>query len=170
MPLERTFGREMLMGLVRPWKAKVSPLLIAASVLAVAAPAAAAPHNARVWALAKQNRTEQLKFLESLVNIDSGTGDLEGGAKVAALLSEELRAAGAAVSTSPPEAPGIAPNLVATFSGTGEGRLLLIGHLDTVFEPGTAAKRPFARMRKEPMDPASRTKRAGWFAITDRIA
>ena len=27
--------------------------------------------------------------------------------------------------------------------GSGKGRILMIGHLDTVFEPGTAAKRPF---------------------------
>jgi glutamate carboxypeptidase len=117
--------------------------LILAAVTGAGAPATAAARDGRVWALANQHRSEQLKFLESLVNVDSGTGDAEGGAKVAALLSQQLSNAGAQVATSPAEAPGLAPNLVATMSGSGKGRILLIGHLDTVFEPGTAAKRPF---------------------------
>lgn len=125
---------------------KKSTMLREASLLliatAIAAPAAAAK-DARVWALANQHRADQLKLLETVVNIDSGTGDVEGGTKVGEVLAQELRAAGLNVTTSPAEAPGLAPNLVATINGTGKGRILMIGHLDTVFEPGTAAKRPF---------------------------
>jgi glutamate carboxypeptidase len=118
-------------------------LALASAICALAVPATAASRDSRVWALANQHRAEQLKLLETVVNIDSGTGDAEGGAKVAEVFAQELRAAGGEVSISPAEAAGLAPNLVATFAGTGKGRLLLIGHLDTVFEPGTAAKRPF---------------------------
>jgi len=126
------------------WKATACLALVLAAATGADAPAAAGvPRDGRVWALANQHRSEQLKFLESLVNVDSGTGDAEGGAKVAALLSQELSTAGAQVTTSPAEAPGLAPNLIATLSGSGKGRVLLIGHLDTVFETGTAAKRPF---------------------------
>lgn len=125
---------------------KKSTMLREASLLliatAIAAPAAAAK-DARVWALANQHGADQLKLLERVVNIDSGTGDVEGGTKVGEVLAQELRAAGLNVTTSPAEAPGLAPNLVATINGTGKGRILMIGHLDTVFEPGTAAKRPF---------------------------
>ena len=35
------------------------------------------------------------------------------------------------------------PSAGCTLTGKGKGRILLIGHLDTVFGPGTAAKRPF---------------------------
>jgi Acetylornithine deacetylase/Succinyl-diaminopimelate desuccinylase and related deacylases len=118
-------------------------LALASAVCASAVPATAASRDSRVWALANQHRAEQLRLLETVVNIDSGTGDAEGGAKVAEVFAQELRTAGGEVSVSPAEAAGLAPNLVATFAGTGKGRLLLIGHLDTVFEPGTAAKRPF---------------------------
>lgn len=105
--------------------------------------AVAAPRDARVWALANQHRPEQLKLLETVVNIDSGTGDVAGGTRVREILAQELRNAGAQVTVVPAEAPGLAPNIVATLNGTGKGRILMIGHLDTVFEPGTAAKRPF---------------------------
>jgi glutamate carboxypeptidase len=120
-----------------------SLFIVASAVGAVSIPAAAKSRDARVWALANQHRAEQLKLLETVVNIDSGTGDADGGAKVADVLAKELRTAGLEVTIMPAEAPGLAPNLVATINGSGKGRLLLIGHLDTVFEPGTAAKRPF---------------------------
>jgi glutamate carboxypeptidase len=117
--------------------------MVTSAVGAISVPASAAVKDARVWALANQHRAEQLRLLETVVNIDSGTGDAEGGAKVADLLAKELRGAGLEVTIMPAEAPGLAPNLVATINGSGKGRLLLIGHLDTVFEPGTTAKRPF---------------------------
>ena len=119
-------------------------LMLTGSLLTSAVGAApTTQRDSRVWSLASQHREEQLKLLEQVVNTDSGTGDQEGGRKIADLLAQQLRAIGADVTTSPAEAPGLAPNLVATFTGSGKGRLLLIGHLDTVFEPGTAAKRPF---------------------------
>ena len=117
-------------------------LFVVASAMGAAAVPAAAERD-RVWALANQHRAEQLKLLETVVNIDSGTGDVEGGTKVGEVLAHQLRDAGLEVAIMPAEAPGLAPNLVATVNGTGKGRLLLIGHLDTVFEPGTAGKRPF---------------------------
>jgi len=47
------------------------------------------------------------------------------------------------VETVPAEAPGLPDNLVARLEGDGRGRILMIGHIDTVFGPGTAANRPF---------------------------
>jgi glutamate carboxypeptidase len=82
-------------------------------------------------------------LLEQLVNIDSGTGDVEGGRKVAAVLKPRLEALGMTVELVPAEAPGLPENLVARLVGSGRGRILLIGHLDTVFDPGTAAARPY---------------------------
>ncbi|MFD0938740.1 M20/M25/M40 family metallo-hydrolase, partial [Methylobacterium trifolii] len=40
-------------------------------------------------------------------------------------------------------APGKGTNVVATLSGTGRARILLVGHMDTVFQAGEAARRPF---------------------------
>src|SRR6185369_6689195 len=42
-----------------------------------------------------------------------------------------------------PGRPAKGTNVVATWTGTGQSRILLIGHMDTVFQAGDAAKRPF---------------------------
>ena len=101
------------------------------------------PRDAKVWAAAEAAHAAQLDLLKAAVNIDSGTGDVEGGRKIAALLAPHLTALGMTVEMVPAEAPGLPDNLVATLKGTGKARILLIGHIDTVFEPGTAAQRPF---------------------------
>jgi glutamate carboxypeptidase len=115
-----------------------------AAILALAAPAqAAAGRDAAVWTAAEAARADQLALLGQIVDIDSGTGDVEGGRRVAAVLRGELEALGARVEAVPAEAPGLPENLVATLEGRGRGRVLMIAHLDTVFGPGTAAQRPF---------------------------
>ena len=98
----------------------------------------------KLWEAAKAASAGQLQLLESMVNLDSGTGDVEGGRKVAALLVPRLQALGMDVQAVAAEAIGLPENIVATINGTGKGRILLIAHLDTVFGPGTVAKRPFS--------------------------
>ncbi|TAJ73538.1 MAG: M20/M25/M40 family metallo-hydrolase [Phenylobacterium sp.] len=121
--------------------------VILAMAAAVGTPAMAAPKpmakDAKVWAAAEKARPDQLKLLEQVVNIDSGTGDVEGGRRVAAILTPRLEALGMTVEAVPAEIPGLPDNLVARLKGSGKGRILMIAHLDTVFEPGTAAKRPY---------------------------
>ena len=72
-----------------------------------------------------------------------GQGDVEGGRKVAGMLIPRLKALGMTVESVPAEEPGLAANTVATLIGRGKTRILMIGHIDTVFEPGTAQRRPF---------------------------
>jgi glutamate carboxypeptidase len=115
-----------------------------AAVLAGSAAAAERTVNDPVWAAAQAARPQQLDLLHTLVNIDSGTGDVEGGRKVAALLIPQLKALGANVETVPAEAPDLPENVVATVNGSGRARILMIGHMDTVFGPGTAAERPYS--------------------------
>lgn len=100
----------------------------------------AKPRDAKVWAAAEAARGDQLKLLAELVNIDSGTGEVAGGDRVRAALSQRLSALGMQVEAVKAEADGLPANLVATLSGAGKGRILMIGHLDTVFEPGTVAR------------------------------
>ena len=124
--------------------------VMATSVLVLAlasGPAMAAPkppqRDAKVWAAAEAARAGQLQLLAQVVNVDSGTGDVEGGRKVAALLVPRLKAMGMSVETVKAEAEGLPENIVATLTGTGKGRILIIGHIDTVFGPGTVARWPF---------------------------
>jgi glutamate carboxypeptidase len=129
-------------GLLMPkrWFAVLAPAV--ACVLLGTAWAAGSGQDP-VFAAALAARGEQLDLLRTLVNIDSGTGDVEGGHKIAATLIPRLKALGAAVVTVPAEAPGLPENIVATMKGTGKARILMIGHIDTVFGPGTAAARPY---------------------------
>lgn len=105
-------------------------------------PALAAPADP-VLKAAQAVRADQLKLLETLVNIDSGTGDKVGGQKASELVAAELRAIGMSVELLPAELPTLPDNVVATIKGSGKGRILMIAHTDTVFGPGTVAKRPF---------------------------
>jgi glutamate carboxypeptidase len=118
-------------------------MMMVALLAASAAPAAAAGKDPKAWAAAERLRPEQLQALEQVVNVDSGTGDVAGGRKVANLLIPQLKALGMDVQAVPAEAPDLPENIVATLKGTGRGRILMIGHMDTVFGPGTVAKRPF---------------------------
>lgn len=104
---------------------------------------AAAQRDKAVYRAVEASRPGAIELLERIVDIDSGSGDIAGGERVEAILSAPLRAAGATVRTAPAEVSGVAPNLVAVFHGTGKAKVLIIAHVDTVFGPGTVAKRPF---------------------------
>ncbi len=129
------------------------------------APKAPAPktpvRDAKVWAAAEAARPNQLKLLEQVVNVDSGTGDVEGGRKIAAILAGRLKAMGFSIESVKAEADGLPENTVATLAGTGKGRILLIGHIDTVFEPGTAAKRPFRMDAEKAYGPGVSDEKGG---------
>ena len=81
-------------------------------------------------------------LLERLVNQNSGSLNLPGVTAVGAMLRDELTPLGFDVQWVDMRAAGRAGHIVATHVGNGRGkRVLLIGHLDTVFEPDS----PFQR-------------------------
>jgi glutamate carboxypeptidase len=92
---------------------------------------------------AEQERT--LVMLEKWVNQNSGSLNVEGVTKVGEMLRAELEPLGFKVEWIDMRATGRAGHIVATHKGNGRGkRLLLIGHLDTVFEPDS----PFQRWER----------------------
>jgi glutamate carboxypeptidase len=104
---------------------------------------AAAQRDKAVYRAVEASRPGAIELLKEIVDVDSGSGDIAGGKHVEAILSAPLQAAGATLRTVPAEVSGVAPNLVAVFHGTGKARVLIIAHVDTVFGPGTVAKRSF---------------------------
>ncbi|HLJ21214.1 MAG TPA: glutamate carboxypeptidase [Stellaceae bacterium] len=107
--------------------------------------ALAAPHrNEKVYQAVLAERAGALELLKQIVDIDSGTGDVNGGTRVEDLLAARLQALGAEVRSEPAEAANLPRNVVAVFHGSGKGRILIIAHIDTVFGPGTASARPFS--------------------------
>jgi glutamate carboxypeptidase len=67
---------------------------------------------------------------------------MEGVIAIGAVAVAELKKLGAAIETIP-ALPAFGDNIVASLSGSGKGKILLIAHMDTVFKKGDAAARPF---------------------------
>src|SRR4249919_1154684 len=81
-----------------------------------------------------------LDDLERLVNIDCGSYTPEGVDTVGRWVTAFLTELGAAVETRPDPAGRLGATVIGTFEGReGRPRALLIGHMDTVFDAGTAA-------------------------------
>jgi len=140
------------------------PVSVVSTVIALicCASAGASPHrNDKVYQAATDDRAGALELLKEIVDIDSGTGDVAGGAKVEALLAARLRGLGADVRTEPAEAAELPDNLLAVFHGTGKGKILIIAHIDTVFGPGTALGRPFSTDGKRGFGPGVGDEKGG---------
>ncbi|MBS0364352.1 MAG: M20/M25/M40 family metallo-hydrolase [Proteobacteria bacterium] len=125
---------------------KLVPIAVASGLAVIlAGPASASGRrNEAVFHAAETNRAGALDLLKTIVDIDSGSGDVTGGERVEHELAPRLEAIGARLEYHPAEARGLAPNLVAVLRGKGTARILIIAHIDTVFGPGTVAKRGFS--------------------------
>ena len=84
---------------------------------------------------------EFLQRLELLVNIDSGTGQREGIDNIVTHLQQWLSDIDFTVTLH--DAGQYGHNLVATRRGKGRARLLVVGHVDTVYKPGATLVQPF---------------------------
>ena len=87
---------------------------------------------------------DYLADLERLVNIDCGSYTPAGVNEVGRWTAEFLAGVGAEIEVRPDPAGRFGDTVIGTFHGAAHGpRVLLIGHLDTVFDPGTVAARPY---------------------------
>lgn len=106
---------------------------------------------AKLLPLASGRYDDLLVTLEAAVNTDSGSLDVAGVNRMGDLCEQRLAAGGWRVErTSPP--PGSAPRLGDLVIGRRQGTrpavrggrcVLLMAHMDTVFEQGAATARPF---------------------------
>ena len=87
---------------------------------------------------------EFLADLERLVNIDCGSYTASGVDEVGRWVAAFMGRLGATVETRPDPDGKLGSTIVGTLEGQAGGpRILLIGHMDTGFDEGTVAKRPF---------------------------
>ncbi len=93
-----------------------------------------------IKAIDTQNE-EMKRFLEKLVNIDSGSDNPEGIAQVAGIIGDKLSEMGFEVEYL--DCPGICTHLRAKKRGSTDKEVMIIGHMDTLFSKGTVAARPF---------------------------
>lgn len=84
----------------------------------------------------EKNNEEAVELLKRTVNMNSGTMNFEGVKAVGEVFMQELEELGLEVKWVDGKAWNRAGHLVATYEGSPKSpRILLIGHLDTVFEP-----------------------------------
>jgi glutamate carboxypeptidase len=114
-----------------------------------------------------------LAELEALVNIDCGSYTSEGVNRVADAVVASLEELGAEVERIPhrPASDGtrLGDLVIGRVGGDGP-RLLLIGHMDTVFDAGTAAERPFRIDGDRATGPGVTDMKAGLLAGLHAIA
>lgn len=119
------------------------PYAMALALCIACSPALAAESSPQdLLTQAQAEQPAYLATLKTLVSVDTGTGTQAGLAQVGAELAKRLKALGSEVHTSPAK-PSVGDNIVGTFKGNGSKDFLLMVHYDTVFGPGTVAKRPF---------------------------
>jgi glutamate carboxypeptidase len=123
-------------------------LLAFCALLLVPAPAPAAlrPAEQRMIATVDAEQARTLAMLERWVNQNSGSHNLAGVEAVGRMVRAELEPLHFTVRWVPLPQTGRAGHLIATHKGKpGRKRLLLIGHLDTVFELDS----PFQRWERK---------------------
>ena len=105
-----------------------------------------------ILALAKKEQPAVLATMKELVEIESGSADIEGLDRIASVIAGRLKQLGAKVDLVEPgpeiykmfDTPDKIGKMVrATFTGTGTKKILLLAHMDTVYPRGMLAGQPF---------------------------
>jgi glutamate carboxypeptidase len=135
-----TFSIELILLYIYPKKMRVLFLVFALITFAPSYAQKLTKEERAILAKIDEQMPETMKLLEDIVNINSGTLNVEGVKKVGAVLSDAFRKAGFETTwVALPDSLRRAGHLVATRKGTRGKKLFLIGHLDTVFEPDMPA-------------------------------
>ncbi|KKI18597.1 M20/M25/M40 family metallo-hydrolase [Sphingomonas sp. Ag1] len=121
-------------------------LRTALAALALLTTAATSAPEKRMGEVVASEAPRHEALLEKLVLQNSGSLNLAGVKAVGEMMRAELAPLGFTVDWIDMTATGRAGHIVATHKGNGRGkRILLIGHLDTVFEPDS----PFTGWKRE---------------------
>ena len=107
--------------------------------------------NQVVLAAAEAEREPLIETMNDLVAIESGSRDPAGLAELAAVIADRLGALGGEVELVTHNDPyvmvdtpdQIGQSVVARFRGRGHGRVLLLAHMDTVYQRGQLVEQPF---------------------------
>ena len=102
------------------------------------------PTEQQIMAYVEAHTEEAISLLETAVNINSGTINLEGVQEAGRVFESQLASLGFETSWIPMDSVERAGHLVAQRRGTQGKKLLLIGHIDTVFEKDS----PFQRFER----------------------
>lgn len=136
------------------------PAIACAIACAIAAPAAAqlAPPEQVIVATVEAYFEDDVALLEAMTNINSGTHNHAGVRAVADLVAPHFAELGFTTQWIDQSAAGRAGHLFARHEGNPGGtKILLIAHLDTVFEPAS----PFQQFTRDTDDGGNRASGPG---------
>lgn len=121
---------------IRSPRGAVTAVSLMLALWSGAARAELAPAEAAMVAQVQADQPRAIGLLERLVNVNSGTMNPQGVAAVGKMVAAELEPLGFDVRWVDMTEAGRSGHLIAEHKGSGQGRrMLLIAHLDTVFEP-----------------------------------
>ncbi|OOV82497.1 glutamate carboxypeptidase [Acinetobacter sp. ANC 5600] len=119
--------------------------------MALSASASWAASPQEIMQVAESQKQSYLETLKTLVNIESGSKDLEGLNQMAKVVADQLKNVGAEVSViestdiyrmdDTPEKMG--PIVKGVLKGQGKSKIMMIAHMDTVYERGMLKNQPF---------------------------
>jgi glutamate carboxypeptidase len=149
------------------------------ALLCVTAPALAAPEEP-LFSRVQAEKPALIETLRQLVNIESGSRDKPGLDQISALLAERLTALGGKVEFYQPNPQDtytlfdtpkeIGRVVIARFAGSGTRRIMLLGHMDTVYQHGTLARRPFRLDARRAYGPGVADDKSGLAIILHTLA
>jgi glutamate carboxypeptidase len=131
---------------------RVVSVLNVAFVLLLGSPGAPAQPVEPVSSLVKKEAPRLLDTMKELVEIESGSSDIEGLDRIREVIAGRLAALGAKVEIVEPEILAkrgvgvperIGKMVRGTFTGSGKAKILLLAHMDTVYPRGMLVKQPF---------------------------
>jgi glutamate carboxypeptidase len=134
------------------WPVLVFAFALASALLGPARAQTGALDPAKIKAEVSAEFPKFMTSLEAICNIESGSADLEGLARMERWVTDRLKAAGMEVESIPMKAPAdhillkgatLGNAVYGRLKGTGSKKVLLIAHMDTVYPRGTLAKQPF---------------------------
>ncbi len=140
----------MLKKLLNGYRQSVMPVAFGCALLCTASVSwAASPQE--IKKIAESQKQSYLDTLKTLVNIESGSKDIDGLNQIAKVVAEQLKATGATVEIIQPKeimkldgAPDqTGPVVKAVLKGKGKSNIMLLAHNDTVYQKGQLQGQPF---------------------------
>jgi glutamate carboxypeptidase len=125
------------------FKSQVFALSFLAALTGFSTAALSQTKDEALLAAAATEQASLLKTLERLVNIESGSKQFDGLNTLGNLLHNELQAMGGQVSKVKSAAGTGTDNIVGKFVGKGKTKILMMAHMDTVYDEGILERAPF---------------------------
>ena len=122
---------------------KIDRIKLLVLALALGAGAATAAPDAGLLAAANGAQPALIETLKSLVMIETGSADVDGLARMANLLDARLKALGFKTERRKASSGAGADIMIGTMTGSGKKKIMLQGHMDTVYQAGILQTQPY---------------------------